>query len=412
MHRRVLPIGAALLGVVGAARCLAAQAPVVRDSAHVRIVEYAGEAPAGGLSLSPSPLFQHGGGVTDYPFHRVWAGALQPDGGAVVVDTGNQEVIALGPDGTLRGVLAPAGQGPGEVGAVMSVTVLGQDSILIEDDSNAKLLLLTRGSVAKTIRTADFSASYGLRVLGVDQGGSALLGTAAFHPGFTGSWLLGHMARMDLRSGVIDTVGSYEFIRAAAPGRSAPFPPTGFLTVAGTHFVYGRSDRAELVWRDSDGRAVQVLRWNPARLRANREHIAQFERRLLSDVRRTNPSMSEGVAEGMARQRLAEYDLESPVPVPIWSALKGDRDGRTWLACFDGGGEMGGALAYVVIRPDGRFGGSIETPRGFRVLDAGYGRVLGVVADEFDTELVVAYRLQAGGPRARKKGEEAVCGSA
>ena len=135
------------------------------DSAGVRIVEYAGAPkPTRAITLSPQPIYLHGDEPDDYLFQVIWVGALQPDGSAVVVDAGTQEIVRIDSDGSSYVVLARAGEGPSEVRRVMSVFVLGQDTVLVEDDGNGRFTVFEHGSPVRTTSTlGDGSLSRGLR---------------------------------------------------------------------------------------------------------------------------------------------------------------------------------------------------------------------------------------------------------
>ena len=141
----------------------------VRDSAGVRIVEYAGvpevEAP---FTLAAEPLYRHGANPGDYEFQFVNVGRLFPDGGAVVADRQNSEVVVLSPDRTTHAVLARRGEGPGEVIYPYSMFVLGQDSVLVPDRRQSRLTLFVGDSVARSVslpRAAHFGVA-GIRCPG------------------------------------------------------------------------------------------------------------------------------------------------------------------------------------------------------------------------------------------------------
>ena len=82
----------------------------VRDSLGIRIVEYdqPHEAPAISLDL----IWEHGHAPGDYEFQIAWLGALDVDGGAVIGDGRNQEIVAIPSSGTDHVILARSGQGP------------------------------------------------------------------------------------------------------------------------------------------------------------------------------------------------------------------------------------------------------------------------------------------------------------
>ena len=107
-----------------------------RDSAGIRIVEYAGvpdgRAP---FALAADPQYRHGDDPGDYAFRYIHAGALLADGSAVVADAQNIELVALNRDGTTHEVLDRQEEGPGDYNSVSAVYTLGQDSIMVADRS-------------------------------------------------------------------------------------------------------------------------------------------------------------------------------------------------------------------------------------------------------------------------------------
>lgn len=375
-------------------------ASAVRDSAGVRIVEYE-SAPSGAssLTLDPNPVFVHGSGPADYLFQTPWSGALQPDGGAVVADAGSQEVVTLAPDGRLRSVLARRGQGPTEVGRVMSVTVIGQDTVLIEDDDNSKLATFVDGDLVSTVSTAgDFSLTAALRVHGLDPSGRLMMGTSAFMPGFEVPWLPGHMVLLDPNGPSADTVGSFDMAPRIDMGAAIhPFMPAGQVTVSSGAWVQGRSDTPELRWHGAGGDLVQVVRWNPVVSYPTDEDMAERASRLRIDLRRVNGGLSGDALEQMVQRSLSRYEVDESRPHPLWADLQGDKAGRVWMADFTPSGAMAGVRRYIVLGPDGSWLGHLEFPTRFRFLDATDDLVLGVQRDELDVEHVVTYRLLGSG---------------
>ena len=130
--------------------------PLVRDSAGVRIVEYAGVPdmePA--LAVSPEPLYRHGGRAGDYAFGLIGRGRLFSDGSSALSDDANSEIVLVTPGGAGYSVAASAGEGPGEVGYVLGMFTRGQDSLLVLDRRNSSFSLFVDGSLALTESIAD-----------------------------------------------------------------------------------------------------------------------------------------------------------------------------------------------------------------------------------------------------------------
>ena len=371
--------------------------PMVRDSAGVRIVEYA-ETPQtdASFAFSTEPVYSYGGGSGDYTFANIWRGRLLPDGGVVVSDAGNGEVVLLAPDGPSSEILARTGEGPGEVGFVASMFVLSGDSVLLEDFAHARFTVLAGGSLARTVAPRDRKFMQDFRTIGIDPSGQLLMTSSSFRRGFEEDWLPGYMVRFDLDTEVADTVASYDWVPFRPPEgvKENPFPYFGVTTAAGGQFVYGREDVPELVWRNPDGSVRQIIRWQPEWVYPSEEHWNQFEANLRAVLPEVNPQASTDAAiEELIQRSLARYQLDTDQPLPLYGTPFGDADGRIWMAEHSIGSGRDGTPAYTVIAADGVWLGKVAVPTGLRVLDVAGGRVLGVVKDEMDVQSVVVYEL-------------------
>ena len=376
---------------------------VVRDSAGVRIVEYsAAPEPARTLRLVDQPLYRHGSGPADVLFARVQWGALRPDGSAVVVDIGGgpgaqQEIVELIPDGSVGAVLARGGQGPEEVRSVLGVHVVGGDSLLVEDDGNAKLMVFSGETHAYNVSLAGRpDLGRALRVHGTDVEGKLLMLTSSFSTDFTVPWLQGSMVRLDQATLVPDTVARYDMAaRRDREGPNNPFGPAGVATESGGRFVYLRTDVPEITWRAPDGRLEQVVRWNPPRLPITEEFVVNFKETYRGELVRMNPGSTE--QDPFIEQALSRIDVPPGSVLPITQTISGDDRGRVWLPEYmPTTGFNFYPSWYEVVDGDGTWLGTVTMPPKFRLLDIAYGRVLGVQLDALDVEHVVVYELIEG----------------
>ena len=368
---------------------------LVRDSAGVRIVEYAA-APAADapFAFSPEPVYSHGSGNGNYAFQSIWAGRLLPDGSAAISDDGNDEVVIVAPDGAAHHILARSGQGPGEVGFVASLFVLSQDSLLLEDDVNRRFTLFVNGSPARTVTVQDPAFGRGLSAHGLDSSGQLLMSTSSYRSGFEEAWLQGKMVRFNLDTGVPDTVASYDFAPyTPREGPQNPFAGFGRVTAAAGHFLYTRSDKAEITWRLPDGTVRQIVRWRPEPVYPTEEHLEPLAARTRTRLRFANPQGSAGRIEEMVMEQLAGYQILPDTPLPFFSRPLGDGEGRVWLPTYVPGGPREGLPPYSVVSPEGEWLGRVDAPPRLRILDVAGGRVLGVVKDEMDVESIVVYEL-------------------
>ena len=363
---------------------------MVEDSAGVRIVEYAAvpevDPP---FALANEPVYRHGDDPEHYSFGWVGVGRLFPDGRAAVVDDANSEVIVLNSDGSRHEVLARSGQGPGEVDYVTEMFVPGPDSLLILDRNQSRFSLFVNGALAHTASIADLRRGASLWPKGIDTAGRFLVSTGSFRSGFEEEWLYGHMARYDPESGAVDTVASYKYVS----GESNPIPGFGFVLVSGGQFVYVRSDNPEVVWYLADGTMRQIVRWPLARRYMTEEYLEGLEPILREGNRFANPGMSEERLDEITRMDMARYEADLGNPISHFRSPLADAEGRVWLPVSIPGGPSEGVPPYTIISPDGAWLGMVDGPAGLRILDVGWGRVLGVVEDEMGVESVVVYEL-------------------
>lgn len=388
----------ALLPLVAGCRADLSSVPqsTVRDSAGIRIVEYAATPEiAAPFAFPAAPLYRYGAGLEDYAFQRIWRGVLLADGGAAVADAANREIVMIDAGGGFDGRLAGRGDGPGEIDMPRTLLPAGGNSLLLEDAGHARLTLFAGGTAVREVDMRFLNR--GLMVRGLDAGGQALMTSARYLPDFPEPWLRGHMVRFDMAAGAVDTVASYDWVPSEPPrgeGPRDPFGPGGFVTVVRGRFVYMRSDTPEVIWRNADGTAHQIVRWRPAPTYPDDEDWTLYVATLKAQLRPANPHIQsdEEFDEFMARV-LADYEVAPNEPLPLVSEIFGDREGRVWLGVWAADAPLSGAARYSVLAPDGAWLGNVRAPPRVRILDVAGGRVLGVFRDELGVESVVVYEL-------------------
>lgn len=393
-HCSALMLSAAVVacgGDTGRSRDIQVQ---IEDSAGVRIVEYVAvpdvEPP---FAVAVEPVYRHGAEPGDYEFQGIDVGRIFPDGGAVVADQENSEVVILSPDGTTHEVLARRGEGPGEVIYPYSMFVLGQDSVLVPDSRLSRLTLLVGDSVA---RIASLPRVGHLGVAGIGSSGELLMFDRVPYRSLAGleeEWLAGHMSLFDTETGVLDTVASYDHWPRLPPGLPwHPMPAVGGVTVAAGQFVYTRSDRSEITWRLPDGTITQIVRWRaePVRLTEDLLEPVEAYERMTNQVSYSH--LPDSQIEEMTREGMSWYYAMIGQPLPLFGSPFADADGNLWLPAYRLAYPEEGS-PYTVISSDGEWLGQVEAPPRFRILDVTGGLVLGVLRDEMDVENVVVYEL-------------------
>ena len=394
----LVPVLAVGLGACGGASEIRETAGIpvqIEDSAGVRIVEYDGmpelDAP---FQFPAEPRYRHGANPGDYTFQRIHPGSLFPDGSTVVSDIANEELVVLSPDGTSHEVIAGPGEGPGDVDYVGATFALGQDRFLAVDQFLNRLTIFAGGSVERTV---DIRHADGLGVKGIDASGRLLVTTSSFMSGFEDEWLPGHMARLDMETGAVDTVASYDLMSRPPPGlRWNPIGAAGWITVSDGQFVYTRSDRPEVTWRLSDGTVTQIVRWQARPAPLTEEMLQGIEAGLRASNQMANPGAAAADIDRMTDNDMSVYRAVIGGPMPLFTTTFADAEGRVWLPSYRPGDSSEGVPSYTVISADGEWLGTVEAPPRFRILDVAHGLVLGVQLDEMDVENVVVYELARG----------------
>ena len=368
----------------------------IEDSAGVRIVTYA-ETPLTdpAFRLAAEPRYRHGANPGDYAFQEAGTGRLLPDGSAVVYDAWNAELVMFGRDGATFDVVATEGEGPGDVEYVSAIFALGHDSILVADTNLGRVTLFVGREVA---HTTDIRHASNLGVEGIGSSGELLLATSNSPFRFEEEWFPGQMARLDMETGAVDTVASFDFNRRIPPELEwDPIAPIGRVMVAAGHFVHTRSDRAEVTWHRPDGTVTQIVRWQAEPALLTGEWLEPIEAEHRMSVRMHSPGVTDDWIAEVTRSNMAAYEATLGRPLPRFGSPFADAAGRVWLPSYKPGGELKSVPPYTVIGPGGEWLGTVEAPAaGFRILDVAGGLVLGAEKDDMDVESLVVYELMGG----------------
>lgn len=368
----------------------------VADSAGVRIVEYAGTPVAdASIAFAAEPVYRYGDGPDDYIFSGIRDGVLLGNGGAAVFDSGNREVVLLGPDGTFRSILASGGEGPGDVGFLSSMFALGGDSLLLEDYANSRFTLFVDGSLARTTRIPGVVNS-AFAAHGIDADGRWLMSSSGYRRGFPDEWLPGYMVRFDPETEGVDTVATYDYVPFVPPDDVPrnPFPHLGIVEGAGEELLYGRTDIPQIMWRRPDGSVRQIVRWEPERVYPTDQHWELFANDIRETAHTYNPqAQTDEARAALVESMLGRYEMKPEEPLPLFRIRLGDDEGRIWLGEYIVAAKPFFSPSYTLLSRDGEWLGRVVAPDGLRVLDVAGGRVLGIVDDEMGAESVAVYEL-------------------
>lgn len=152
--RRLVPLPAILTAGVVAAGCTgsdASRAFSVRDSAGVRVVEYAAPPDSATTALGPSPTLSLGAAEGDdvVLFQRILNVVRFADGAVFVADGGSQEIRGFSATGEHLVTFGGRGGGPGEFNFLGDVFAVGEDSIGALD------------TFVRTVKVFDRSGAFG-----------------------------------------------------------------------------------------------------------------------------------------------------------------------------------------------------------------------------------------------------------
>jgi hypothetical protein len=302
--------------------------------------------------------------------------------------------LVIGADGGIRSILARGGQGPTEVGFVASVLVLGQDTILIQDPMNAKMMIFHGETLGRSVRTAADRSLMMVGAVGYEAPSTMLMITRGYSPVAQPTWIRGHLMRFDMDSQAFDSVGSFDL--ADPPAREGPvhpFRPSGSAVWSGGSFVSGRSDIAELIWRGPDGQVRQVMRWKPEMAYPTADDLQiLIERTRASMMRFSEGNPPERIEEILKRQT-DRYQLDADRPFPFFGRLLPDGAGGTWMSEYQSAPTPDATSRWSHITNEGDWAGSVTLPERFRLLDIRGDKVLGVLRDEMDVESVAVFTV-------------------
>lgn len=386
--------GRILIGLALVSACTDAQVPApevtTSDSAGVRILSIARPL-SGAASLGVTPVWTHGFEPGHFPFQRVISGALLSDGSAVVADVGSSEVVAVSAETGFR-VLMGAGQGPGEVRRPIAVEAHDAGSVWVDDDGNARLVLLAADSVVRSVSTQGrYDLSIALRLRGVDAGGQLLMSTSSFPRDFEGRWRMADLVRLDPDDLTADTLAQYRLAeRESGAGRN-PFLPYGTSTVVQDGWAVGWAATPEVQRLGKDGRIETIVRWESRDQFPDSEYLDRYRAYLRADLRRVNPGLPEPELESLIERRFAGLEMDPARPLPLFREFIGDDEGRVWVESYEVGTVP--TNQYTIVRPDDGAVRAVTFPSPVAILDFREGLILAVVTNELDVSAITVFRV-------------------
>lgn len=365
-------------------------AATVRDSSGVRIVEDVpvGEANAT-WTVSDEPLYRIGWTDDDPPFENLTAGALLPDGRAVIGDEGSSLLYWISPTGAVLAEAGGPGEGPGEIGGIAAVVHLGGDTVLVQDDGNLRVNTYADSELVSDRRFEHYFAGAFYEVSGRGPGGGYFLVPGAVRltneVGEMNGWVdfpaLGASADLER----VDTIVELGIV--PMPRTRNPIYDWGHTFAVGGRLGYVRMSQPVIRWYGRDGAVETIARLALAAEEAGEELWDEYE----ADYRERYSDRDPAVNE----ERLGEARAAFGGMKPFFRWAYGDRDGNVWLSEYSITGLE--VDRFTVVAADGASAHTVVFPTEVRILDIAYDRVLAVEEDDFDVQAVVLYALERGG---------------
>lgn len=381
--------GLALCALVlpGCGAAGSSDAPVVRDSAGVRIVENAapGERVAFVLDAEPAVSIGSLDGPPEYMFEGVADAARLADGGIVVADA--NELKFYDAAGAHRVTAGGEGEGPGEFSYLNAVVPCG-DVILAGDMRQQHLSVFDRQGTFLRTRPLPASGSpvFALFLEGCDDAtGLPLLRVPmTYSPtdpeGTRTDTVI--LLRPDSSWAGADTAASLPAV-VRTGGMGTSFDPAMRYAFDGAdiHVAYTESIAVRTYDRAGTLERIARVPHQPRPVSAGDQQRA-IEARLAD------------VPASFAERLRPELEAATPpTHMPAAGSLLADATGRVWIQRFSAPWEDR-ATDWLVLDRDGALLGSVQLPPGFRPLDIGEDWILGVWENDLDVPFVRLYRFQ------------------
>jgi hypothetical protein len=340
----------------------AAQAPVERDSAGIRIVENPSRATAPVVFRLGAKAVEVGGPATDlddeFNARRLgtFKGVRMSDGSLAVINAVRVQLYDA--RGNKTGVFGRTGAGPQEFVSLSSVEYCRTrgDTLVAGDYRNGRIAIIHARTVVKTI---PLSAEFGGSMTGCFDDGTMLMQGGL--PNFKTPTYTVRLHRVRLDGTLVNSLGTIVF-RTPSPVAGLVHPS---VAVAGQRVYAGDGATSEIRVYHADGRLLQIIR------------SADLAQRIApADVERA-----------LGRSTAAQRDMWRPATYPTFLRLLADPDGRLWVRDFPPAGKATEADGWTAFDSNGRLIGRLEVPRKIGISSAsvlafGAGEVQLVERDE------------------------------
>ena len=381
----------------------AGAAPVVRDSAGVRIVENPDAAPDGGtlVTLTDEPVLLIGAleAAPEYQFNRVRGVVRLSDGRIVVADGGSSELRWYDPSGVHLTSAGRQGEGPGEFAGLGGVALLPGDSVVAYDNALRRFTVFDGAGGFVGVNALDAEGfpgmNYPVFVGTMGDGTVLMLGRVLQIEGMKEGPIVSPMTvgRYAPDGTLLDSLGTYygweawvaisqQGQRMAMRIQNRPFGRSTSVAPLADGFAVGTPLTWEYEVRGPHGALRQIVRLDRPNAPVTADDIEAFQESQLEDLEDAN-------AIRTRRDELSELTYPETMPA-FGSPIFADRSGSVWVPDFMA---REGVRTWTVFDPVGRRVGTVRTPADLQVFAIGADWLLGVWQDELDVEYVREYGL-------------------
>ncbi len=329
---------------VGSVSPASGQAPRVRDSAGVRIVENGSRAKAPiAFVMSATPQFDLGG-LKDRPDDEFethtgyWTPAIRLSSGGHAVADG-VKVRFFDANGKQVKVAGRAGEGPNEFRRIGSICRTRGDTLVVHDVANARIMILDgNGNYVRqfVIGTADYTAE------SCFDDGTFVIGE--YHRAAAGApQNPTHVVRRRIDGTVVGSIGDFWSGPTTYNNYTSPEPS---LSVTGDRFYVGDPRSSEVRGYDTQGKLVIIVRTD--------DPVAKVTPAEADAMTPLSYAMSNGV-------RIPAPERPKPTEWPSYGRIKTDPSGRLWVPDYPKDHRRD-ALNWTVFDREGRMLGRFPFP--------------------------------------------------
>lgn len=400
-----------LLGAVACGGDPGAARPAVADSAGVRVLTYElrRESLPTWRTVAPHDLEI---GVQDGPVELAFSFIVDaeggPDGTVLVSDAVSREIRTFHRDGSYRGRLGGAGEGPGEFSSPATVVGVAGDTVYAFDLRASRITSFTLdGQVVgdRTVGAGTVGRPTSLlrRPDGTFIARSNWSNPQGGPPAPHDLQLLRDsvvIRRLAPDGSLLDTLGILPDARVA---RRIEGAGNGLISVQEGQPAYSSE-----LFVAAGGPVVAMGHSEALRFRILRGgvrpevivHVVGLEHPATAEEIREQQEerLREDLGDGPIDPMLWQFNIEFlPERLPGFAELLASPSGEVWVALSELDGAAEG-YTWVVFSPEGEFLGAVQAPPGVRLLAVREDHLLGVVTDEFDVPFLRRYPLLEGTP--------------